>query len=129
MAERELPEEIIEMMRKRWREIGSSIDHEESDPDPKKGKYTHHRCENCHCYRCCRHSWICQHCSVKKEMFHKWTNQDRQERERGEREQNMEGVKEERIVEEEKDQERKKMTKEKKEKVKTYFKTYLASII
>ena len=75
----ELPDEI-EMMKKRWREMSSSTDHEQSDP--KRGKYTpHHRCKNCTCYSCCRHVWICQHCSMKKEVFHKWTNQDRQERE------------------------------------------------
>ena len=61
----ELPDEIIEMMKKRWREISRSSDHEQSDP--KRGKYTpHHRCKHCTCYSCCRHMWICQHERARK---------------------------------------------------------------
>ena len=86
MAEKEIPDEIIELLKRKWKEMSSSTstDHEQSDP--KRGKYTEHqRCKNCTCYSCCRHMWICKHCSIKKEVFHKWTNQDRQEKERRER--------------------------------------------
>ena len=39
----------------------------------------HTRCENCHCYKCCRHVWICGECGIKRDYFFKLLNQDRQE--------------------------------------------------
>ena len=77
----ELPEEII-MMKKKWREINE----EESEAKKKRTeKNSFHRCENCHCYKCCRHVWVCAKCRLEKETFHMWLNQDKQQRERRER--------------------------------------------
>ena len=80
MAERELPEEIIELMKKKWKERS------DKEPEAKKQRIEkRHRegtCKNCNCYRCCHHIWICGKCRIEKERFHVWVNQDKQEKER-----------------------------------------------
>ena len=86
MAEKELPQEIIELMKEKWKEMS---DKDIKEPEAKKQRTeTKHRegtCKNCSCYRCCHHVWICGKCKLEKERFHVWLNQDRQERERRER--------------------------------------------
>ena len=80
----EIPEELILMMKQKWRDMNrstESTDHEQQQSEPKRAKYTDHRCDNCSCYKCCRHVWHCKYCSLKKDVFHKWMNKDRQERE------------------------------------------------
>ena len=41
------------------------------------------RCQNCNCYKCCQHFWICAHCGISRETFFKWINKDKQEGGRG----------------------------------------------
>ena len=79
----ELPEEIITMIKKRWAEMN------EGASKAKKQNRTF-TCKNCHCYKCCRHVWMCGKCRIEKETFHKWINQNKQDRERRERERGVE---------------------------------------
>ena len=82
MAELEIPDEIIRLMKKRWKEVN------DKEPEAKKPRTEEkHRgtCKNCHCYRCCHHVWICGKCRIEKDTFHVWVNQNKQEKERKER--------------------------------------------
>ena len=66
----ELPEELLSMIKQKWTEIqieGSKA---------KKPKIAE-RCDNCQCYKCCQHVWVCGKCGVEKESFHKWTEINR----------------------------------------------------
>ena len=85
----EIPEELMSIIQQKWRDMNRTECDEQQQP--KRARYTNHRCDNCSCYKCCRHVWHCQYCNLKKDIFHKWINKDRQERERRERARKRQG--------------------------------------
>ena len=65
------------MVKKRWANYSKKKAVKPKKKHKTEQEHFHTRCENCHCYKCCRHFWICGDCDIKRDTFFlKWLNQE-----------------------------------------------------
>ena len=94
----ELPEEILKAVKKKW----SELQEESTRSQTKKTK----TCENCNCYRCCTHLWVCGECGLKRKHFTNGltlTNKRKREKIEEMVNEEVEDIVEENIIEEDTD--------------------------